>query len=204
MSLKPKGDGPPGPQLSQRKPTAKSELPGHMSSGRVRLTDKIQTRKRAAEIIADLRRRGRRVVFTNGCFDLLHGGHALHLEQARELGDYLIVGVNSDQSVRALKGEGRPIVPEGERAQLIAALASVDLVIVFGELRVTPLLELLRPDVFVKGADYALETLDQGERRCVESYGGEIVLLPLVPSTSTTAMIKHIVACCAPPNTDHG
>ena len=165
-----------------------------MESKRTQLADKIVSREHAAEVVAGLRRQGQRVVFANGCFDLLHAGHVRFLEQARALGDLLIVGVNSDESGRALKGPGRPILPEGERAQLLAALASVDLVIVFSEMRVTPLLELLRPEVFAKGCDYTLENMDQGERRCVEAYGGEIVFIPTPRFTSSSALIERIAA----------
>jgi D-beta-D-heptose 7-phosphate kinase/D-beta-D-heptose 1-phosphate adenosyltransferase len=165
-----------------------------MPSRPVRLTEKIQTRERAAEIVAGLRRQGRRIVFTNGCFDLLHVGHAHYLEQARELGDFLIIGLNSDESVRAVKGENRPIVPENERAQLLAALASVDMVIIYGETRSTPLLDLLRPEIFVKGGDYTRQTMNQEEKNFVESYGGQVVLIPPLPDSSTTAMIERILA----------
>jgi len=156
--------------------------------------DKIVSRERAAEVVAGLRGQGQRVVFANGCFDLLHGGHVRFLEQAGALGDLLIVGVNRDESVRALKGAGRPILPEEERAQLVAALASVDLVIVFPEMRVTPLLRLLRPEVFAKGRDYTLENMDQGERRCVEAYGGEIAFIPTPWFTSSSDVIERIAA----------
>ena len=157
------------------------------------LCDKIVSRERAAQAIAELRARGKRVVFTNGCFDLLHAGHALYLERARALGGCLIVGLNSDESVVALKGPTRPIVNETERAQLLAALESVDLVIIFSEPTSEALLDLLRPEVFVKGGDYTRATMNQEEKNFVESYGGEVHVIPALPESSTTRIIERIV-----------
>jgi rfaE bifunctional protein nucleotidyltransferase chain/domain len=128
------------------------------------------------------------VVFTNGCFDLLHVGHARYLQQARALGDALVVGVNTDASVRRLKGEGRPIVPEEERAELIAALACVDYVTLFGEPTPEALLAHLRPDLHVKGGDYREEDLP--ESPLVRGWGGQVVILPLTPGRSTTQLIE--------------
>ena len=158
------------------------------------LCDKIVSREEAAQIVAALRRRGQRVVFTNGCFDLLHAGHALYLEQARALGDCLVVGLNSDQSVAAIKGPARPIVNETERARLLAALASVDLVVVFSEPTSEALLDLLRPEIFVKGGDYTKATMNQEEKNFVESYGGEVVVIPALPESSTSRIIERILA----------
>jgi D-beta-D-heptose 7-phosphate kinase/D-beta-D-heptose 1-phosphate adenosyltransferase len=158
------------------------------------LCDKIVSREQAAQVVADLRRQGKRIVFTNGCFDLLHAGHALYLEQARALGDYLIVGLNSDQSVAAIKGPARPIVNETERARLVAALASVDLVIIFSERTSEALLDVLRPEVFVKGGDYTSATMNQEEKNFVESYRGEVVLIPALPESSTSRIIERILA----------
>jgi rfaE bifunctional protein nucleotidyltransferase chain/domain len=158
------------------------------------LQDKIVSRERAARIVADLRAQGKRIVFTNGCFDLLHAGHALYLEQARALGDALIIGLNADRSVSAVKGAGRPIVGEQERAQLLAALASVDVVIIFSEQTSEALINLLRPEVFVKGGDYTTTTMNQEEKALVESYGGEVHLIPALPESSTTRIIERILA----------
>jgi len=158
------------------------------------LNDKIVSRERAAEIAAGMRAKGKRMVFTNGCFDLLHAGHALYLEQARALGDYLVVGLNSDSSVSAIKGPSRPIVNETERAQLLAALSSVALVVIFSEPTSEALLDLLRPEVFVKGGDYTKATMNQEEKNFVESYGGEVVLIPALPESSTTRIINRILA----------
>lgn len=158
------------------------------------LTDKIVSREQAAQLAAELRARGKRIVFTNGCFDVLHAGHALYLEQARALADCLIVGLNSDESVAAIKGPARPIVNQTERAQLLAALASVDLVIIFSESTSEALLDLLRPEVFVKGGDYTKATMNQEEKNFVESFGGEVVLIPALPESSTSRIVERILA----------
>lgn len=140
------------------------------------------------------RETGRRLVVTNGCFDLLHLGHVTYLETARALGDALLVGVNSDAAVRGLKGEGRPVNAEYDRAAVLAALESVEAVCVFPDVRATRFLELARPDIYVKGGDYTLETLDQNERKTVEEAGGQIALIPFVPGKSTTAVLAKMRA----------
>jgi len=136
-----------------------------------------------------LQRRGRAVVFTNGCFDLLHAGHVALLETARGLGDFLIVGVNTDRSVRRLKGAGRPIVPLGERMEVLAALRSVDCVVPFGEATPARLIARLRPDVLVKGADYRAKTIVG--RDTVEARGGRVVTVRLQRGLSTTGLIRR-------------
>jgi rfaE bifunctional protein nucleotidyltransferase chain/domain len=141
---------------------------------------------------ADLRRRGKRLVVTNGCFDLLHVGHVTYLQTARNQGDALLVGLNGDQSVRQLKGPERPVNAEADRAAVLAALESVDGVCIFAERAATRFLTAAQPDIYVKGGDYTLETLNPEERRAVEQAGGRIVLLPLVPGKSTTALLKQI------------
>ena len=138
----------------------------------------------------DLRARGLRLVFTNGCFDLLHVGHVRYLRQARALGDALLVAVNSDRSVRALKGAGRPLLSEGERAELLAALASVDFVTVFDDESPRALIADLLPDVLVKGGDYALGEIHGREE--VEAAGGRVVSLPFVEGASTTSIIERL------------
>jgi D-glycero-beta-D-manno-heptose 1-phosphate adenylyltransferase len=135
---------------------------------------------------------GIRVVVTNGCFDLLHIGHVTYLDAAHNQGDVLLVGVNSDASVRALKGPGRPLNPENERAMVLAALECVNAVCVFPEPRAVRFLSLAQPDVYVKGGDYTVDTLNVEERRIVEMHGGKIVLLPLVPGKSSTALLEKI------------
>lgn len=135
---------------------------------------------------------GKKVVVTNGCFDILHLGHVTYLESARSQGDLLLVGVNGDQAVCELKGAGRPLNSETDRAGVVAALQSVDAVFVFPEKRAVHFLRLAQPDIYVKGGDYTLDTLDQEERRVVEQGGGRIVLIPFVAGKSTTALIQKV------------
>jgi rfaE bifunctional protein nucleotidyltransferase chain/domain len=139
------------------------------------------------------RAKGRKLVVTNGCFDLLHLGHVTYLETARNLGDALLVGVNADSAVLALKGPGRPVTTESDRAAVLAALESVDAVCIFSERTATSFLALAQPDIYVKGGDYTLETLNQQERHAVESAGGKISIIPFVPGKSTTAILQKIV-----------
>jgi len=142
------------------------------------------------EQVNEYRRRGLRIVFTNGCFDILHSGHVAFLQQARALGDVLIVGVNSDASVRRLKGETRPINSQADRVAVLAALEAVDHVVLFDEDTPERLISQLRPDVHVKGSDYTIDRLP--EARIVQSYGGKVVILPLVEGKSTTAIVRKI------------
>lgn len=137
-----------------------------------------------------LRREGTRVVFTNGCFDLLHPGHVRYLAEARALGDALIVALNSDRSVRLLKGEGRPILKEGERAEVMAALESVDFVVVFDQDTPQDLIARLLPDVLVKGGDWSVDQIVGREE--VEAAGGKAVSLPYVEGSSTSEIIDRI------------
>ena len=136
-----------------------------------------------------LRASGVRVVFTNGCFDILHAGHVRYLAQARALGDVLILGLNSDASVRRLKGETRPVNGEEDRAEVVGALKSVDAVVLFEEDTAEALIAKVRPAVYAKGGDYTPETLP--EARIVEAYGGEVVFIPLVAGKSTTNIIER-------------
>ncbi|RBP45391.1 formyltetrahydrofolate-dependent phosphoribosylglycinamide formyltransferase [Roseimicrobium gellanilyticum] len=151
-----------------------------------------------AEAVRDFRDQldaeGRKLVFTNGCFDLLHAGHVRYLRQARALGDGLVVALNSDASVRALKGEARPINHQEDRAEILMALQSVNGVVIFDDPRVTKLIEIIRPHVYAKGGDYTLETLDAGEREALIKAGSTICLLPLVPGRSTTNTIGRMRA----------
>jgi D-beta-D-heptose 7-phosphate kinase/D-beta-D-heptose 1-phosphate adenosyltransferase len=144
------------------------------------------------DYVAAQRVRGRAIVLTNGCFDVLHLGHVGYLQQARALGDLLVVGVNSDDSVRALKGPDRPINPEADRAALLAALSCVDEVVVFGELTPRLLIESVRPDVYVKGGDYAHRPLP--EHDLVVGLGGRVEILGHFAQRSTTALISRIRA----------
>jgi rfaE bifunctional protein nucleotidyltransferase chain/domain len=139
-----------------------------------------------------IRSTGKKLVVTNGCFDILHLGHVSYLETARSFGDALLVGVNSDAATRQLKGTGRPVNTETDRAAVLAALQSVDGVCIFTDVTATKFLAAAQPDIYVKGGDYTLETLNQDERRAVESAGGKIILVPFVPGKSTTALLEKI------------
>jgi rfaE bifunctional protein nucleotidyltransferase chain/domain len=150
----------------------------------------IRDREELRRVREGLRAEGRRLVFTNGCFDLLHVGHVRYLQQARSLGDALLVAINSDRSVRALKGAGRPVMNEDERAELLAALAAVDFVTVFDEESPRSLIAEVLPDVLVKGGDYALEEIHGREE--VECAGGRVLSLPFVEGASTTGIIERI------------
>jgi rfaE bifunctional protein nucleotidyltransferase chain/domain len=135
-------------------------------------------------------RNGRCVVFTNGCFDLLHPGHVASLEQARSLGDALVVGINSDQSVRQLKGSGRPIFPQDERAEILAALECVDAVVIFDGLTPREVIARLLPDILVKGGDWPSDQIVGREE--VEAAGGRVVSIPILPGYSTSAILQRI------------
>ena len=139
---------------------------------------------------AALRAAGQRVVFTNGCFDILHAGHVRYLAAARACGDYLVLGLNSDASVRRLKGETRPVNDEHDRSEVVGALKSVDAVVIFGEDTAEELIAEVRPDVYVKGGDYTRETLP--EARIVERCGGAVAFIPLVAGKSTTNIIRRM------------
>ena len=141
---------------------------------------------------ADICARGKRLVVTNGCFDILHLGHVTYLETARNLGDLLLVGLSGDNSVQQLKGPNRPVNKEQDRALVLAALESVDGVCIFAEKTASRFLALAKPTIYVKGGDYTLETLNQEERGIVEQAGGKIVLLPFVPGKSTTSLLEKI------------
>ncbi|SJZ45069.1 D-glycero-beta-D-manno-heptose 1-phosphate adenylyltransferase [Selenihalanaerobacter shriftii] len=131
------------------------------------------------------------IVFTNGCFDILHVGHVRYLQAAKAKGDILIVGVNSDLSVKQLKGEKRPVVPESERAEMLAALEMIDYVVIFDELTAKNTIEELQPDIYVKGGDYKIEELPEAE--VVHEYGGKIKLVKEVKGASTTNIVKEIL-----------
>jgi D-beta-D-heptose 7-phosphate kinase/D-beta-D-heptose 1-phosphate adenosyltransferase len=148
------------------------------------------TLHQALELVARLRREGKTIVFTNGVFDLLHPGHLRYLQQARSLGDALVVGVNSDRSVRVNKGEGRPITPQDERAEVLEALACVDGVVIFDELTPHELIAAVQPDILVKGDDWAEHAIVG--RDIVEARGGRVVRVPIEPGYSTTRIIEKI------------
>lgn len=149
--------------------------------------------------LAEMRKRGeeirqarQKMVLTNGCFDLLHVGHVRYLQEARRLGDFLVVAVNGDKSVRKLKGDNRPINAAEDRAEILAALECVDFVTTFPEPRVTAVIEALRPAIYVKGGDYTAETLDPEEVAALRKVGAEVRTLRLVPGKSTSAIIQRM------------
>ncbi|MDT7806996.1 MAG: D-glycero-beta-D-manno-heptose 1-phosphate adenylyltransferase [Acidobacteriota bacterium] len=153
---------------------------------------RILERNRLIARVAIARRGGARVVFANGCFDLLHVGHVRYLEAARGLGDLLVVGINGDEQVRRLKGEGRPHIPERERAEVIAALRAVDYVTIFHEPTVTELLIALRPDIHAKGTDYTEETVP--ERDVVRSFGGRVQIVGDPKDHSSTEILGKVMS----------
>jgi len=152
----------------------------------------------SAEAVATLRdglaREGKKLVFTNGCFDLLHVGHVRYLREARALGDALVVALNSDESVRCLKGDGRPVNTEDDRAEILLALECVDRVVVFGEDRATGLIETIRPQIYAKGGDYTPESLNAEERAALDAVGAKIQILSLIAGKSTTGTLSKLRA----------
>src|SRR3954451_15575194 len=153
---------------------------------------KLITAEEAHDVARKMREHGRKLVFTNGCFDLLHVGHVRYLAAARALGDALLVAINGDESVRALKGHGRPLNREADRAEVIAALASVDYVVVFPEVRATALLEKIRPSIYVKGGDYTADSLHAEERSVLERMGTEIRIVPFEARHSTSRLLDKL------------
>jgi len=147
--------------------------------------------KRLLKELAPLREKGRKVVFTNGCFDIIHAGHVRYLTKARSLGDMLVVGLNSDASVRAIKGPSRPIVPESERAEVLGALRCVDYVVIFNEDTPLSLITALRPDILVKGSDWAAHEIVGGD--VVKESGGRVARVRLLKGRSTTNIIKRVL-----------
>ncbi len=155
------------------------------------MKEKIKERGNLREMIEDLRAKGKRIIFTNGCFDLLHIGHIRYLEEAKTLGDILVVGVNSDRSIRSLKGPKRPILPEEERAEVLSGLGCVDYITIFDEPDPLELISFLQPHVLVKGGDWTKETTVG--RGVVEQSGGEVVIIPFIQGASTSNLIETIL-----------
>jgi rfaE bifunctional protein nucleotidyltransferase chain/domain len=153
---------------------------------------KIVDAQQLAAVAEEMRVKGLKLVLTNGCFDLLHAGHVRYLEAARALGDALAVAINGDESVRTLKGEGRPLNNENDRAEVIAAFECVDHVIIFPEVRATNLLEKVPPAIYVKGGDYRPDTLHAEERAALERVGAEIRILPFEQGHSTSTLIEKV------------
>ena len=155
------------------------------------MKNKIEDRKDLKKVVERLKKEGKRVVFTNGCFDLIHVGHTRYLQEARKLGDVLIVGVNSDRSVRRIKGKKRPVIPEEERAEVLSALQCVDFVVIFHEPDPLNIISLLKPDVLVKGGDWGEDAIIG--REVVESIGGKVVRIPEIKGASSSSIIDKIV-----------
>ena len=156
------------------------------------MKQKIVNAEQARAVADAMRESGRKLVFTNGCFDLLHVGHVRYLEAARALGDALLVAINGDDSVRVLKGESRPLNSESNRAEVVAALACVDHVVIFPEVRATALLEKVRPAIYVKGGDYTPDSLHAEERYALQRIGTEIKILPFEAGHSTSDLLGKI------------
>jgi rfaE bifunctional protein nucleotidyltransferase chain/domain len=156
----------------------------------MRYREKVVDRPTAVARVGEARRAGKRIVFTNGCFDLMHVGHVRYLAAARDAGDLLVVAINDDASVQRLKGPERPLVPEAARAEVLAALAAVDLVTTFGEDTPAEIVAALLPDVLVKGADWAPDQVVG--RDVVEANGGRVLLVPVVEGFSTTALAERL------------
>ncbi len=160
---------------------------------------KIKTLEEIIRLRAELREAGKKIVFTNGCFDILHIGHVRYLNQARSHGDALIVGLNSDSSVREIKGASRPVVPESERAEVLAALACVDYVFIFSDQTPQHVIDAIVPDVLIKGADW--EISDIVGRDTVERAGGVVLNIPLVEGSSTSEIIRKVLRDFGRPRT---
>ena len=155
-----------------------------------RFASKLKTAREIPRIVAPLKKMGKKVVFTNGCFDILHVGHVRYLRQAKALGDVLVIGLNRDRSVKHLKGSGRPVTNETERAEVISALDAVDYIVLFGERTPDKLIHVIRPDFLVKGGDWKKEDIVGAS--FVESYGGKVLPLRFVKGYSTTNLIERI------------
>lgn len=163
---------------------------------------KIKSQPDMKSFVERAKGEGKRVVFTNGCFDILHQGHIHYLSEAKSCGHYLIVGLNSDRSVKNIKGKGRPLVPQRARAELLASLCFVDGVVIFDEDDPLALIEYLQPLVLVKGADWAEEEIVGAD--IVKKAGGEVKRIPLVPCVSTSEIIRRIAALCSVDNREAG
>lgn len=153
--------------------------------------EKIKKAKPLQEILGRLKARGQRIVFTNGCFDILHVGHIRYLRRAKKLGDVLVIGLNTDRSVRKIKGDQRPVVSEKERAEILAGLEFVDFITLFDEIDPFRLIQILKPHVLAKGADWPKNQIIG--RQIVEGYGGRVVRIPLIPRSSSTGIIEKII-----------
>jgi len=144
------------------------------------------------QLLNQARNSGKRISWTNGCFDIIHAGHVDYLERSKAYGDFLVVGLNSDASVKKLKGDNRPVFSEMDRAKVLCSIVYVDYVIIFSDRTPIKMIDLLKPDFYIKGGDYTIDTIDQDERKVVEGYRGEIVLLPMVEGVSSSIIVEKI------------
>jgi len=154
--------------------------------------NRLVTSAELTNIIKQARQQGRKFAWTNGCFDIIHAGHVDYLERSKTYGDFLVVGLNSDASVKKLKGDFRPIFSEQDRAKVLCSITYVDYVVIFTDKSPIKMIELLKPDYYIKGGDYTIDTIDQNERKVVEGYGGKIVLLPMVAGVSSSIIVEKI------------
>lgn len=152
--------------------------------------NKILQRQHLLEIVNNLKNQGKKIVFTNGCFDILHSGHIRLLEKAKSLGDFLVVGINSDDSVHRLKGPERPVNSQDDRSEILSALESVDAVTIFDEDTPEKLISVIKPDIHVKGGDYTIDQIP--ESKIVEEYGGKVLIFPFFKGRSTTEILNKI------------
>jgi len=158
----------------------------------MKMINKLVTLEQQNKIIDQARSEGKKIAWTNGCFDIIHAGHVDYLERSRAYGDFLVVGLNSDASIKKLKGDLRPIFSELDRAKVLCSIVYVDYVVIFSDKSPINMIELLKPDYYIKGGDYTIDTIDQDERKVVEGYGGEIVLLPMVAGVSSSIIVEKI------------
>ena len=155
------------------------------------MREKIYPIDQLKQLLMQERKKGKKIVFTNGCFDILHVGHIRYLAEAKKRGDILVVGLNSDNSVRSLKGASRPLISEKARAEVLASLEMIDYISIFNESTANKMIAVLKPDIYVKGGDYQMGKLP--ETKTVTGYGGKIELIPVIKGASTTGIIKEIV-----------
>ncbi|MFP4016412.1 MAG: D-glycero-beta-D-manno-heptose 1-phosphate adenylyltransferase [Halanaerobiales bacterium] len=177
--------------ITKRKDNPESASKDNLNTKMNFANDKVFPVDTLQEIIDEKKKAGKKVVFTNGCFDILHVGHARYLAAARAKGDLLVLGLNSDGSVRKLKGAKRPLVPEEERAELLSYLEMIDYIVIFEETTAKNLISRLEPDIYVKGGDYKVDELP--EAAVVQKYGGKIELIPVVEGASTTNIVEKIL-----------
>ncbi len=156
------------------------------------MMNKLVSLVQLTTIVNQARSNRKKIVWTNGCFDIIHAGHVDYLERSKAYGDLLVVGLNSDESVKKLKGDNRPVFSEMDRAKVLCSIIFVDYVIIFSHTSPIKMIDLLKPDYYIKGGDYTIDTIDQDERKVVEGYGGEIMLLPMVEGVSSSIIVEKI------------